>query len=169
MARIRGTNTKPEVVLRKALWRRGLRYRVNMRVEGLRPDIVFPARRLAVFVDGCFWHGCPQHYARPRTSSEFWARKLALNVERDRLQTLQLLAKDWDVLRFWEHEVKNNLEELVSEVIDAYKERPQGFKARFIVVKVEAIALGTELWHIEDMLEKSIRSVELRPRRAQKK
>jgi DNA mismatch endonuclease (patch repair protein) len=121
-----------------------------------------------VFVDGCFWHGCPQYYVRPRSASEFWAAKLVANVERDRSQTLRLLGKDWDVLRFWEHEVTNNLEGRVGEVVAAYMGRTPSFKAHPIVAKVEAVGTGMELWHIEDMLEKSVCSMELRPRRARK-
>jgi DNA mismatch endonuclease (patch repair protein) len=169
MALIRGANTKPEMILRKALWRQGLRYRVNTRIEGLRPDIVFPARRLAVFVDGCFWHGCPLHYVRPRSASGFWAAKLAANVARDRTQTLHLLGKGWDVLRFWEHQVKDNVEELVSVVAATYRGQPSELKARPVVSKVEAVASEMELWHIEDLLEEKIGSAELRPRRAAKK
>lgn len=90
MARIRGKDTGPEVALRRALWQAGLRYRLGMRVEGTRPDLTFPRARLVVFVDGCFWHGCPLHYVRPRTKEEFWALKLAVNTDRDRRQTVLL-------------------------------------------------------------------------------
>ena len=106
MSRIRGANTTPELLLRKALWNEGLRYRLHLRVEGSRPDLVFASRRLVVFVDGCFWHGCPQHYVRPRARSAFWADKLTVNTSRDRTQTIRLIEKRWRVLRFWEHEIE---------------------------------------------------------------
>lgn len=108
MARIRGRNTKPEAVLRKLVWAKGLRYRLHGRVEGCRPDLVFMGARVVVFVDGCFWHGCPDHYVRPRSRDRFWHRKLVENVERDMRQTAKLEEAGWRVCRLWEHEVFEN-------------------------------------------------------------
>ena len=71
MSAIRGRDTKPEILLRKALWYKGYRYRLKNRLPG-KPDIAFPTERLAVFVDGCFWHGCPEHYKKPSTHAAFW-------------------------------------------------------------------------------------------------
>ncbi len=105
MARIRGRDTKPERVLRRLLWARGLRYRLQVRVEGCRPDLVFKGARVAVFVDGCFWHGCPDHYVRPRSRDRFWRDKLLTNVERDIRQTCELEEQGWRVCRLWEHEI----------------------------------------------------------------
>lgn len=108
MAAVRWRDTKPELSLRQALHSRGLRYRVNMRLDlpgiRVRPDIVFTRRKLAVFVDGCFWHGCPLHATQPKDNARFWAAKLSRNVARDREQNSALLAAGWTVLRFWEHE-----------------------------------------------------------------
>lgn len=87
MARIKGKLTKPEVFLRQALWQRGARYRLHHKTPVGRPDIAFPGPRLAVFIDGCQWHGCPKHYVRPRSRNEFWADELSTNVERDQRQT----------------------------------------------------------------------------------
>ena len=110
MSRIRGRDTVPEVELRRAVWRLGLRYQLNRRVAGIRPDFIFPKMKLAVFVDGCFWHGCPDHYVRPRSSTaDFWASKLAQNVARDGRQLKHLQAEGWRVVRVWEHEVEKNL------------------------------------------------------------
>lgn len=105
MARIRGRDTSPELVLRRHLWRIGLRYRLHAPIGRSRPDFVFPGPRVAVFLDGCFWHGCPDHYVAPRSSRSFWAGKLRQNVERDRRGTAALEAAGWRVLRVWEHEV----------------------------------------------------------------
>jgi DNA mismatch endonuclease (patch repair protein) len=105
MARIRGQNTTPELTLRRLLWRAGLRYRVHATTPAGRPDVMFPAARVAVFIDGCFWHGCPDHYVRPRSSEEFWSRKLVENCRRDCDQTKRLEALGWRVCRVWEHEV----------------------------------------------------------------
>jgi DNA mismatch endonuclease (patch repair protein) len=105
MSRIRGANTRPERLVAKALWARGLRYRLRTRTRWGRPDIVFGSRKIAVFVDGCFWHGCPEHYVRPRSRTSFWGAKLEENVRRDRTQTRALEAAGWVVLRFWEHDI----------------------------------------------------------------
>src|SRR3712207_3574763 len=113
MARVKGTNTSPERMLRSALWRDGLRYRLHHKVPAGRPDIAFPGLKVAVFVDGCFWHGCPAHYSRPRSREEFWARKLAANTERDSRLTRELESSGWIVVRVWEHEILSDLEEVV--------------------------------------------------------
>jgi DNA mismatch endonuclease, patch repair protein len=105
MARIRGSDTSPEVALRRALWARGLRYRVKARTPGGRPDVTFSKQQVAVFIDGCFWHGCPLHYARPRSRQDFWSAKLAENIDRDCRQSTALQAAGWCVVRLWEHEV----------------------------------------------------------------
>lgn len=105
MARVKGRDTRPELLLRRALWHRGLRYRINKRVANTRPDLVFASARLAVFVDGCFWHACPLHGTRPATNGDFWRKKLLRNVERDADNTRTLVEAGWQVLRLWEHEI----------------------------------------------------------------
>jgi len=122
MRAIRGKNTKPEILLRKALWYKGFRYRLKNRLPG-KPDIAFPSERVAVFVDGCFWHGCPEHYQKPATNSEFWREKIQKNKKRDKDVNALLKAQGWKVLRFWEHEVRNNTEACVRRVISALKTR----------------------------------------------
>ncbi|MFI6796075.1 very short patch repair endonuclease [Streptosporangium canum] len=104
----RRTNTKPEVVLRSALHRLGYRYRKDLRLdlEGVRvrPDIVFTAKKVAVFVDGCFWHVCPKHGRQPAVNEWYWTPKLRRNMERDRTVNAALEAAGWHVVRLWEHE-----------------------------------------------------------------
>ena len=119
MARIRGSDTDPELRLRKRLWREGLRYRLKARTPAGRPDLTFVGPRVAVYVDGCFWHGCPDHYVRPRSSTGFWSSKLRENVMRDRRQTLELEVSGWTVLRFWEHEIYQDLEAVVTSIKSA--------------------------------------------------
>ena len=100
-------DTGPELALRRELHRRGLRYRVEVRLPELprrRMDIVFTRARLVVLVDGCFWHGCPQHATSARANAEYWAAKLQANLIRDRDTDQQLTAAGWTVLRVWEHE-----------------------------------------------------------------
>jgi DNA mismatch endonuclease (patch repair protein) len=116
MSRIRGRDTKPERRLRSALWARGLRYRLHVRGLPGRPDLVFPGRKTVVFVDGCFWHGCPEHYVRPRSRTAFWARKLRENVNRDRIQCQALDSMGWHVVRLWEHEVLASPEKALMQV-----------------------------------------------------
>ncbi len=87
------------------LWKRGLRYRLGAGLPG-RPDLVFPRARVAVFVNGCFWHGCPQHATMPKNNAEFWAKKIARTRERDAAVNLALAAVGWRVIRLWEHEIR---------------------------------------------------------------
>lgn len=101
-------NTGPEVRVRSALHRAGFRFRKNRAVAAggirARPDVVFPAARVAVFVDGCFWHRCPEHGTSPRSNDDYWTPKLARNVERDQRIDEALSASGWTVIRVWEHE-----------------------------------------------------------------
>src|SRR5579875_1762759 len=104
----RRTDTKPELALRRALHKMGYRYRKDYRLdlaEGMRvrPDIVFTARKVAVFVDGCFWHACPEHGSNPSVNQGYWGPKLARNVERDRIADAALAQAGWQVVRLWEH------------------------------------------------------------------
>jgi DNA mismatch endonuclease (patch repair protein) len=100
-------DTKPEMALRQELHRSGLRYRVDYQVlKGLRrrADVAFPRAQVAVFVDGCFWHGCPTHRTWPKSNSEWWASKLEANVSRDRDTDRRLAEAGWLVIRMREHE-----------------------------------------------------------------
>lgn len=100
-------DTKPELAVRRAVHRRGLRYRVDRSpVAGIRSraDLVFGPTRVAVYVDGCYWHGCPIHATTPKSNREWWEQKLAANAARDKRATEALEGAGWLVLRFWEHE-----------------------------------------------------------------
>ena len=112
-AHLRGraiADTKPELLLRRALHKHGLRYRLNRRIGRYRPDIVFPGGHTAVFVDGCLWHNCPLHGPKELRgpNAEAWRDKLAENRDRDERATRELRAQGWVVLRIWECEVKGN-------------------------------------------------------------
>lgn len=139
MARIRGRDTSPERLLRSEVWRAGLRYRLHARTPAGRPDLVFPRQRVAVFIDGCFWHGCPEHYVRPRTRDEFWSTKLVENVERDARQTRELEEHGWRVCRLWEHEVWEDPTGATSRVIAAVTSPEWHPPPDWRVVRVDAL------------------------------
>lgn len=103
----KGRDTAPELAVRRLLHAAGLRYRVNYRpLPGLRrtADIVFTRKKIAVFIDGCFWHSCPEHATSPKANSDYWLPKLEANRARDADTNAQLRAAGWTVLRYWEHQ-----------------------------------------------------------------
>jgi DNA mismatch endonuclease (patch repair protein) len=115
MSRIRGRGNKDtELALAKLLRRHGIKgWRRNQPVFG-KPDFIFPKLKLAIFVDGCFWHGCPKHATKPKNNRAFWHRKLSANKKRDRLVTQTLRKLGWQVLRIWEHELARKNEARLS-------------------------------------------------------
>lgn len=141
MSHIRSVNTKPEVALRRALWRRGFRYRVNVKNLPGSPDIVLPKHRTVVFVHGCFWHGhkgCKE-FTVPKTNTDFWVKKVARNQERDQEVWRKLEAKGWSVVIVWECELvkakfDGTVQRVATEIIengDLYrKHRHERRKAR---------------------------------------
>ena len=107
MAKVRQKGTGAEIALRRELYRRGLRYRVDyavMKKPRRVVDVAFPALKIAIFVDGCFWLGCPEHATWPKQNAEFWRQKIEANRLRDADTNSRLLDVGWTVLRFWEHE-----------------------------------------------------------------
>lgn len=123
MAANRRRDTSPELALRSLLHGLGLRFRVDyaIRLEGRRPiraDVVFTRRRVAVFVDGCFWHSCPQHGSQPKTNTDYWQPKLQRNRERDALYSRLLEEAGWRVIRIWEHE---SAPEAAARVVEAVR------------------------------------------------
>ena len=126
MARVRQKGTAPEVALRQELYRSGLRYRVNFEVLK-KPrrvaDLAFPRLRIAVFVDGCFWHGCPQHATWPKQNAEFWKQKIEANRQRDADTNVRLRDGGWTVLRIWEHELPIEASKAVVQLVTATRAR----------------------------------------------
>lgn len=123
MSTLRTTGTEPELALRRELHRRGLRYRVDVRALPGRPDIALTRARIAVFVDGCFWHGCPDHAVAPKANAEWWRSKLDANVTRDRRTEEHLRGAGWLVIRAWEHENPADVADVVERT---WRERIQG-------------------------------------------
>lgn len=123
MSQLRRRDTRPEMEVRKRLHALGLRYRVCLRVPGRARrtiDVAFTRWKIAVFMDGCFWHGCPVHGVLPKSNTEWWVAKIQKNIDRD-LDTTRLLEREgWTVLRFWEHEAPDAVVEAVrSAVVEA--------------------------------------------------
>lgn len=117
----RRRDTQPELSVRKILHARGLRYRVDHRVvpeSRSRADIAFTRQRIAIFIDGCFWHSCPVHLHLPKANADYWIPKLARNVERDAEVTAVLRGLGWTVLRFWEHEPAGEAAERIIAAVE---------------------------------------------------
>jgi len=122
----RRRDTRPELAIRSMLHARGLRYRIDRPIpvrEGrsIRPDLVFPAARVAVFIDGCFWHGCPVHGTSPKTNADYWLPKIAENRQRDARNNASLRAEGWDVIRAWTHEAPEDVVARIAEAVDRRK------------------------------------------------
>ena len=138
MARQHRRDTEPELLLRRELHRLGFRYRVDHPLPGLprrRADVLFTRARVAVFVDGCFWHGCPEHKTSPANNAAWWATKLARNVERDRETDAHLLALGWKVLRVWEHEDMQQAAMRIGEILRSELAQPSDAEARALPPK----------------------------------
>ncbi|MGW0606388.1 very short patch repair endonuclease [Streptomyces sp. NPDC002640] len=120
MSRQGRRDTAPEVAVRRLLHASGLRFRVNVPVPGMPRrtiDIVFPRLKIAIFMDGCFWHGCPQHATQPKSNAEWWRAKLDKNMARDTETTAHLGETGWTVLRFWEHESPDEVAQTVRDLV----------------------------------------------------
>ena len=133
MASIQSKDTEPELLVRQALWKRGLRYRVNVRTLPGKPDIVFTRAKIAIFCDGDFWHG--HNWAvrgmasleeELNSYSEFWRSKILSNIERDSKNTLALTESGWIVIRLWESDIRKDLTSCITTIIETYKQRIQG-------------------------------------------
>jgi DNA mismatch endonuclease (patch repair protein) len=130
MSRQASKDTAVELAVRRLLHAAGLRYRVEYPVPGLprrRIDVAFPRAKVAVLIDGCFWHGCPQHATHPKANADWWRTKLDRNMARDRETTEHLVAAGWTVLRFWEHEAAEEVAVRVAATVQRRRsERTRG-------------------------------------------
>jgi len=117
MSQVKCRDTGLEIKLRKELYRRGLKgYRTRSKLFG-KPDIVFTKYKLAIFVDGCFWHKCPICFKKPSTETDFWDKKIENNVLRDSEVNKKLSNDGWKVLRFWEHEINKDINNVIDKII----------------------------------------------------
>lgn len=159
MARIRGRGTGPERRLIEILGVETIEgYAEHLPTRAGRPDLVFAEAKVAIFVDGCFWHGCPQHYVRPGTREAFWSGKLYENVTRDRRQTLQLEGMGWRVVRLWEHDIREAPERVVVAVRAALEDADFEPESDWRVVQVEEIdsAERIERRYLEDLRDSAV-------------
>jgi DNA mismatch endonuclease (patch repair protein) len=119
MQRQRRRDTEPELALRSLLHRRGLRFRVDYKLPGLRrrADVAFPSARVAVFVDGCYWHGCPEHATWPRANAAWWREKIEANRHRDGDTDARLAEVGWTSIRVWEHDDPTTAARRVAAVV----------------------------------------------------
>jgi DNA mismatch endonuclease (patch repair protein) len=121
MSRIRSKNTAVEISFRKNLWNSGIRgYRVNAKIIG-KPDLYFSKKKIAIFIDGCFWHKCPRCFIKPKTNLSYWTPKINKNALRDKKNNKDLKSEKIKVLRFWEHEIKNNMERCYNKFSKTYE------------------------------------------------
>lgn len=119
MSKIKSKDTKPEIILRKNLWKKNLRgYRLHVSTIPGRPDVTFIKKKVAIFVNGCFWHRCPHcRLALPKTHIEFWKEKFRRNIERDKRKSRALKKLGWNVLVLWECEIKMNVNFCIEKII----------------------------------------------------
>jgi DNA mismatch endonuclease (patch repair protein) len=115
MRSVRSKNSSLERIVRSELHKRGLRFRLHYPLLG-KPDIVFVRSRLVIFIDSCFWHGCPEHVRMPNSNRDYWTQKIARNIKRDIQVNTAYKDIDWSVMRFWEHEIKNNLKRCIDKI-----------------------------------------------------
>ena len=123
MSQIRAKNTKPEVILRKYLSKLGIRgYRVHYKLPG-KPDIVFTKQKISAFIDGCFWHKCPDCYKEPKNNKEFWKKKINGNVKHDKKINKILKKEGWQVIRFWEHLLRKDINSVYKHLLRELKKK----------------------------------------------
>lgn len=131
MAAVKSKDTKPELRLRKELWRRGLRYRKNCGEVIGKPDIIFPWYKIAVFCDGEFWHGYDweKNKSRIKSNTKYWHAKINRNMERDNEVNIRLQREGWILLRYWEHQIRKNLSECADEIEAIVREKKAEYAA----------------------------------------
>lgn len=118
MQAVKSKNTELENTVMKALWKRGIRFRRNVKSLLGTPDIAIKKYKVVIFIDSCFWHGCEIHYKTPETNKEYWQQKIERNKNRDVKIIEYYTSRDWHLLRVWEHELKQDFEETIGRIVD---------------------------------------------------
>lgn len=122
--------SKLENQFASALWKKGLRFRRNVRSLRGTPDLAIQKYKIVIFVDSCFWHACPVHFKRPKSNQEFWDKKFARNIERDLEVTAYYEEIDWNIKRVWEHEIRNDLDSAVENTIEFVNEAKVAYNVK---------------------------------------
>jgi DNA mismatch endonuclease (patch repair protein) len=123
MSHIRSKDTELELSFRRYIWKKGIiGYRLHSKIKG-KPDLYFPVKKIAVFIDGCFWHKCPQCFKKPKTKNEYWDIKIRNNTLRDKRINSILREDGIFVIRFWEHELKSNMDKCFQKLMSVYEEK----------------------------------------------
>lgn len=117
MQAVRSKNTKIELAVSKALWIKGIRFRKNVKDLFGKPDIAIKRYKIAVFIDSCFWHGCPFHCRMPKKNLEFWENKINRNRERDKEVTKYYLSNNWKIIRIWEHQLIEDFNGVINNLL----------------------------------------------------
>ncbi|WP_262175674.1 very short patch repair endonuclease [Saccharococcus sp. Marseille-Q5394] len=115
------SKSKLENMFASALWRKGLRFRRNVKSLKGTPDIAIVKYRIVIFVDSCFWHVCPEHFNQPKSNEEYWNKKLKRNVERDAEINAYYIEKNWNIKRIWEHEIRSDISKAVDDTLKFIK------------------------------------------------
>jgi DNA mismatch endonuclease (patch repair protein) len=121
MRLVKSRETNLEKALRSRLWKRGIRYRKNNSSLFGKPDISIKGKKIAIFIDSCFWHGCGEHLRMPKSNIEYWVHKVENNKKRDQAVNAHYREKEWKVLRFWEHRIKKDIDAVAQEIIRAIR------------------------------------------------
>lgn len=116
MRAVKSKDSKIEVKVRSALWQLGFRFRKNVNTLPGKPDIVFSKKKAVIFIDSCFWHGCPKHLRKPSSNQEYWNKKIARNIERDVEVNTIYQNMNWKLLRIWEHELKESFHDCINNI-----------------------------------------------------
>lgn len=123
MRAIRSKGTSLEAKVSKELWRIGYRFRRNVKGMYGKPDFAIKKYKLVVFIDSCFWHGCPIHYRIPKSNEEYWRSKIERNKQHDSLVTCYYEESGWTVIRIWEHQIKDDFNGVIARIVDAVEDR----------------------------------------------
>ena len=121
MSRVKSKDSSIEIILRKELWKNGLRYRKNSSKYFGKPDVIFKRYRTVIFIDSCFWHGCPTHLRMPSSHRKYWKPKIARNKKRDKEINLYYKKSEWKIIRVWEHDILENLPKCVDLIENALR------------------------------------------------
>lgn len=116
MRAVKAKDTKLEIAFRSALWKHGMRFCKHVKSLPGKPDIVFPSLRMSIFIDSCFWHGCPIHFRIPKSNINYWEHKINRNRQRDEEINRKYKEMGWEIVRIWEHEIKEDLEKAVTKI-----------------------------------------------------